>query len=68
MRTYVTVSAVVFDVIATAQLVRFLMDWPVMIAGYDVPRWMSGVAAVLLGALAVWGMRWMIKLRAAPAT
>ena len=66
MRSYVIASAVFLDLVATAHLVRVLMGWPLVIAGVDVPVWPSAVAAVAVGALAVWGMRLVIKSRATP--
>lgn len=57
MRTYVLVTVVFFDIIATAQLVRLVLGWPVVIAGLDIPVWASGIAVLVAGSLGVWGMR-----------
>lgn len=65
MRTYVIVSAVVFDFITAVQLVRLFLGWPVQVAGFSVPVWASGIAALIVGSLAVWGMRLVFQARAA---
>ena len=54
---YVVVSGVVFGVVAVLQAVRALYQWPVQIAGFDVPMWGSWVAVVVAGALCVWAFR-----------
>ena len=54
---YVVVSGVLFGVVAVLQAVRALYQWPVQIAGFDVPMWASWVAVVVAGALCVWAFR-----------
>ena len=54
---YVVVSGVLFGLIAVLQAVRALYQWPVQIAGFDVPMWVSWVAVVVAGALCVWAFR-----------
>jgi hypothetical protein len=63
MRTYVLVSGLVFDVITALQLARFLLRWPVTVAGFAVPLWISAVAAIVAGSLAVWAMRLFMETR-----
>jgi hypothetical protein len=63
MRTYVLLSAILFDLITALQLVRFLLRWPVTIAGFTVPLWVSAVAAIVAGSLAVWGTRLVLQTR-----
>lgn len=67
MRTYLIVSAVVFGVITALQLARFLLGWPVAVGGYSVPVWVSGIAAVVAGSMAIWGTRLILRGRP-PAT
>ena len=67
MRTYVLVSGLVFDAITALQLVRFLLRWPVTVAGFTVPLWASAVAAIVAGSLAVWAMRLLMRTRVRPA-
>ena len=54
---YVVVSGVLFGVIAVLQAVRALNQWPVQVAGFDVPVWVSWVAMVVAGSLCVWAFR-----------
>lgn len=63
MRTYLIVSSVFFDLLATVQLVRFVLGWPVVVAGFSVPVWASAVAFLVVGALAAWGSRLLLKSR-----
>jgi hypothetical protein len=59
MQRYATVSGVFFVLVACAQLLRVIMQWPVRVATVDVPLWASGVAALIAGSLAVWAFRVM---------
>ena len=54
---YVVVSGVVFGVVAVLQAVRALNQWPVLIAGFDVPVWASWIATVVAGGLCAWAFR-----------
>ena len=57
MRRYTLVSGLFLTLLACAQLLRLLLRWPVSVAGIDVPLWVSGIAAVIAGALAIWAFR-----------
>jgi hypothetical protein len=57
MRRYELVSGIFLSIIALAQLTRTLLGWPVLVDGYNVPVWMSGVAFLIAGGLAVWAFR-----------
>lgn len=52
---YARVSATVFTLVAVLQVLRVARAWPVEIAGTSLPLSASIVAAVVAGALAVWG-------------
>ena len=54
---YVVASGVLFGAIALVQAVRALNQWPVQVAGFDVPVWVSWVAMVVAGSLCVWAFR-----------
>jgi hypothetical protein len=56
-RGYITVSAIVFTVVALLQAYRALAGLPVVIADIQVPAAASWVAALGAGALAFWGWR-----------
>ena len=57
MRRYVLVSGVFFTLLTLVQLIRFLMQWPVVVAGLVIPTWLSLIAALIVGSLAVWAFR-----------
>jgi hypothetical protein len=57
MRRYTLVSGLFFALLTCVQLVRLLRGWSVRVAGIDVPLWVSGVAAVIAGSLAIWAFR-----------
>ena len=51
--TYRLVSGIVFGVVAIIQIVRAVNEWPVQIAPFAVPVWLSWIALVVAGALSV---------------
>lgn len=53
MKTFTVVSIVVFSLIAILQLLRFVLGWDVSVNGVAIPVWVSGIAFVVLGGLAV---------------
>jgi hypothetical protein len=55
-KRYLTVAGALFVVIALAHLVRAVMDWPIVIAGWIVPIWLSWLAFVIAGALGYLGL------------
>jgi hypothetical protein len=48
------VAAILFWLIALAQLLRVLLRVPVTAGSHDIPLWPSAVAFVVLGALGIW--------------
>ena len=57
MHRYTLVSGVFLSLLTVAQLLRIVMRWPVHIASFDVPIWFSGIAALIVGSLAIWAFR-----------
>lgn len=57
MRRYELVSGCFLGVVALAQLIRFVRGWPVVVAGVDIPVWISSIAFLVAGSLALWGLR-----------
>jgi len=51
------VAGVIFAVVAVFHLVRFIMDWPVMIGDWSVPMWASWIGLVVAGGPAFFGLR-----------
>jgi hypothetical protein len=48
------VAAIVFWLVAIAQLLRVLLRVRVTAGSHDIPLWLSAVACVVLGALGMW--------------
>jgi len=67
MRSYLRASTIVFGVLATVQLIRLILGWPVVVAGRSIPVWVSGIAVLIVGSMAVWGTRTLAKTRATTA-
>jgi len=57
MRRYELVSGLFLSLLALLQLVRLVRGWPVLIAGAEIPVWVSAIAFVIAGSLALWGLR-----------
>jgi hypothetical protein len=57
MRRYELVSGTAFAIVSLAQLTRAVMGWPVQIDLFTVPVWISGVAFLGTGGLAIWAFR-----------
>ena len=57
MRTYTLLTGVIFGVLALAHVARLFLDWPVQVAGWAVPTWLSWIAIIATGALSVWAFR-----------
>ena len=47
-------AAILFWLIALAQLLRVLLSVRVTAGSHDIPLWLSAVAFVVLGALGLW--------------
>jgi hypothetical protein len=56
-KTFSIVAGIIFAVVALLHLVRIYMDWPLVIAGWSVPMWVSWVGLVVAGGLAFFGLR-----------
>ena len=52
MKPFTAVAVAFLALIAVLQLVRFLLGWEVAVRGISIPVWASGVAFVVVGALA----------------
>jgi hypothetical protein len=57
MRRYELVSGTAFAIVSLAQLTRVVMGWPVQIDLFTVPVWISVVAFLGTGGLAIWAFR-----------
>ena len=52
--TGLRVAAIVFALIALAQLLRFVMRLDVVVASNVIPLWPSAVAVIIAGGLSIW--------------
>ncbi len=53
MKPFTMIAVVVFSLIALMQLLRFILRWEITVNGVIVPVWVSGIACVIVGGLAV---------------
>ncbi len=53
MKPFTTTAVIVLSLIALVQLLRFILKWEVTLNGAIVPVWLSGIAFVVAGGLAV---------------
>ncbi|MDP3142787.1 MAG: hypothetical protein Q8N14_02420 [Candidatus Omnitrophota bacterium] len=51
-RFFSNVTLVVFSLIALLHVLRLVYGWSAVIAGWEVPMWMSGAAVVFFAYLA----------------
>ena len=54
-KTYLTVTATLFLVVATMHLLRMIFGWQVEIGGLSIPFWVSWLGVLVAGALAYFG-------------
>ncbi len=66
MKTYLRISGLLFAVIALLHVIRLSLHWSAQIAGWTVPSWVSWMAVVATGALAVWALRLARQARSLP--
>ncbi len=57
IRTFCTLAAAIFALIALLQLLRVVMGCSVALNGVDVPLWASWIAVAVAGALSLIGFR-----------
>jgi hypothetical protein len=57
IKTFCTLAAAIFALIALLQLIRIVMGWSVTLNGIDVPFWASWIAVIVAGALSFVGFR-----------
>jgi hypothetical protein len=56
-KTYCLVAGIIFTLVMVFHLVRVFADWPVIIGDWSVPKWVSWVALIVAGGLALFGFR-----------
>jgi hypothetical protein len=53
MKPFSAIAAVVFVLVALAQLLRLVLGWPVVVNGINIPLWASAIACLVAAGLAV---------------
>ena len=61
MKPFTAIAVVVFTLVALVQLLRLVFSWPVTVNGIAIPMWVSVIALLVAGTLAV--MLWRESLR-----
>lgn len=54
-RSYCLLTAILFALIALVQVSRPLLDWSVILNGYEIPMWLNWLAFFAFGILSVLG-------------
>jgi hypothetical protein len=55
--TFSLLAGTIFLIVAVAHALRLVFKWQVIVAGWDVPMWVSVVAVVIAAYLAYEGLR-----------
>lgn len=55
------VASIVFGLMGLAQLGRLVAQFPVIVAGHELPLWPSALAVIVLAGLSFWMWRLAIK-------
>ena len=53
MKPFTAISVVVFSLVSILQLTRLILGWDVSVNAVSIPAWVSGIAFVVSGGLAV---------------
>ncbi len=60
--TFCIVAGVIFAIVALLHLLRVYMGWPVVIGDWSAPMWVSWIALVVAGVLAIWGLAFAARV------
>ncbi len=55
-KAFTLLAGVIFAIVALAHLLRIYMGWPVTIADWAVPMWVSWIGLVVAGGLSYFGL------------
>ena len=56
-KTFSLVAGVIFAMVALFHLMRIFAEWTVIIRDWSIPMWVSWIALVVAGGLALLGLR-----------
>ena len=57
MRAYVLISGAAFGAVALVHVIKLFLDWPIQVAGWVLPIWISWIAILAGTTLCVWAFR-----------
>ena len=60
---FLVVTAVVFSLVAALHLLRIVLGWTVVVAGWHVPLWVSWLAIAVLAVLVGYAVKFARQLR-----
>jgi len=60
-KTYFLVTGIIFALVALTHALQIYMDWPVLIAGWSVPKSVSWIALIVAGGVALFAFRLFAK-------
>lgn len=60
-KLYMTISGGIFGVVAAVHIMRLIYHWPVHVAEFAIPYWLSWLGVGLAGSLSVWAFRQALK-------
>ena len=63
MRAYLQISGVIFAIVTLAHVLRLVLNWPIQMASWVVPMWISWVAIPVAGTMCVWAFRLISRAR-----
>jgi hypothetical protein len=55
-KTFTLLAGVIFGIVALLHLLRIYMGWPIVIADWTVPMWVSWIGLVVAGGLSYFGL------------
>jgi hypothetical protein len=60
-KTFSTIAAVIFGIVAVLHLVRILMGWTVVIDSWTVPMWVSWIGLIVAGGMGYYGTKFAMR-------
>jgi len=63
MKLFLRLVSLVFALVVLGHALRLAFDWPITLAGWTVPMWLSWVAIVVAGALSLWAFSLSDRVR-----
>lgn len=56
-KTFSTITAVIFGVVAILHLLRLVLGWAVVVESWTVPMWVSWIGLIVAGGLSYYGTK-----------